>query len=334
MCIFDDVYRSLRSMPLIFLFPIMKYIILVLIFAYFTYVFALLATSGTVISESTVDTLTKTANNAPFTKIFTPNRVLPFFQIYIVLGFFWTWNFIMGVWQTTIAGAVASWFWTKDKHQLASSPVQRSFGRCFRYHLGSIALGSFIIAIVQTLRVLLLYIQKNMKKMPNHQTVNYILACIQCCFALIERIIALINTNAYIEIAVYGYGFCEGAKKAFDLLVRNAYRLIVVEGVGGFLLFLGKLLIVSVTCIVGMVLLFHFQPELGNFNAVPLIFIFVLAWFIASLFVAVMDMAIDTIFLCFCEDSERNDGSLQKPYFMSKELKEFTDKHKCDAPKF
>lgn len=30
-------------------------------------------------------------------------------------------------------------------------------------------------------------------------------------------------------------------------------------------------------------------------------------------------MAIDTIFLCFCEDSDRNDG-INKPYFMSKGL--------------
>jgi len=30
-------------------------------------------------------------------------------------------------------------------------------------------------------------------------------------------------------------------------------------------------------------------------------------------------MAIDTVFLCFCEDSEMNDG-LEKPYYMSKGL--------------
>jgi solute carrier family 44 protein 1 (choline transporter-like protein) len=33
-------------------------------------------------------------------------------------------------------------------------------------------------------------------------------------------------------------------------------------------------------------------------------------------------MAIDTIFLCFCEDSERNDG-ISKPYFMSRGLMVF-----------
>lgn len=35
-------------------------------------------------------------------------------------------------------------------------------------------------------------------------------------------------------------------------------------------------------------------------------------------------MAIDTIFICFCEDYEENDG-LSKPYYMSRELMEFVE---------
>ena len=37
-----------------------------------------------------------------------------------------------------------------------------------------------------------------------------------------------------------------------------------------------------------------------------------------SAFFGVYSMAVDTLFLCFLEDLERNDGSLEKPYFMSK----------------
>jgi hypothetical protein len=33
-----------------------------------------------------------------------------------------------------------------------------------------------------------------------------------------------------------------------------------------------------------------------------------------------MQMIIDSLFVMFCEDSERNDGSSQKPYYMSKNL--------------
>ena len=37
-------------------------------------------------------------------------------------------------------------------------------------------------------------------------------------------------------------------------------------------------------------------------------------------------MAVDTVFLCFLEDSERNDGTPERPYFMSKGLQEVTKK--------
>jgi solute carrier family 44 (choline transporter-like protein), member 1 len=38
-------------------------------------------------------------------------------------------------------------------------------------------------------------------------------------------------------------------------------------------------------------------------------------------------MTIDTIFLCFCEDCERNDG-LTRPFFMSRGLMEFVQNSK------
>jgi len=44
------------------------------------------------------------------------------------------------------------------------------------------------------------------------------------------------------------------------------------------------------------------------------------AFCIADTFFGVFGMAVDTIFLCFLEDVERNDGSQEKPYFMSRDL--------------
>ena len=37
-------------------------------------------------------------------------------------------------------------------------------------------------------------------------------------------------------------------------------------------------------------------------------------------------MAVDTLFLCFLEDLERNDGSHQRPFYMSKSLKKILGK--------
>lgn len=50
-----------------------------------------------------------------------------------------------------IAGAVACWFFTRNKSRL-KSPIAKSFGNLLRYHMGTVAFGSFIIALVQFLR--------------------------------------------------------------------------------------------------------------------------------------------------------------------------------------
>ena len=41
-------------------------------------------------------------------------------------------------------------------------------------------------------------------------------------------------------------------------------------------------------------------------------------YFRCSAFFGVYSMAVDTLFLCFLEDLERNDGSEEKPYYMSR----------------
>ena len=45
-----------------------------------------------------------------------------------------------------------------------------------------------------------------------------------------------------------------------------------------------------------------------------------------SSFFGVYAMAVDTLFLCFLEDLERNDGSTQKRFYMSKSLKKILNK--------
>ena len=55
-----------------------------------------------------------------------------------------------------------------------------------------------------------------------------------------------------------------------------------------------------------------------NFPLLPTLIITATAYLISSCFFSVYEMAIDTLFLCFLQDSEINDGSKEKPYFMSK----------------
>jgi len=64
-------------------------------------------------------------------------------------------------------------------------------------------------------------------------------------------------------------------------------------------------------------------PVLVLLQTKPLIYlkiIVVATYMVSSGFFSVYAMAVDTLFLCFLEDLETNDGSAEKPYFMSKNL--------------
>lgn len=99
-----------------------------------------------------------------------------------------------------------------------------------------------------------------------------------------------------------------------------------------FLLFIGKMVVVG---IIGIASFFVFSGEIPglqgylpemNYYLTPVIIITIATFFIASAFFSVYAMAVDTLFLCFLEDCERNDGSSEKPYYMSKDLMKILDK--------
>ena len=57
-----------------------------------------------------------------------------------------------------------------------------------------------------------------------------------------------------------------------------------------------------------------------NYAFVPIVVVIIGTFVIVSAFFNVYTMAVDTLLLCVLEDLERNDGSKERPYFMSKGL--------------
>ena len=142
-----------------------------------------------------------------------------------------------------------------------------------------------------------------------------------------------IRDSAYIMCAIKSTNFCVSAKDAFCLLMRNIVRVVVLNNVVNFLLFLSQLVIVVG---IGVTSYFVFSPDdiwnirntipTLNYSLTPVVFIVIGTYFITSSFFGVYAMAVDTLFLCFLEDMERNDGTPERPYFMSKGLQKIVGK--------
>ncbi|CAD7677636.1 unnamed protein product [Nyctereutes procyonoides] len=249
-------------------------------------------------------------------------------QIYVVLALFWTVNWVLALGQCVLAGAFASFYWAFQKPQdIPTFPLSSAFIRTLRYHTGSLAFGALILTLVQMARVILEYIDNKLRGSQNPMA-RCIMCCFKCCLWCLEKFIKFLNRNAYIMIAVYGKNFCVSAKNAFMLLMRNVVRVVVLDKVTDLLLLFGKLLVVGG---VGVLSFFfftgriqglgrHFENPSLNYYWLPIMVSILGAYVIASGFFSVFGMCVDTLFLCFLEDLERNDGSADRPYYMSKTL--------------
>ncbi|CAH2233907.1 jg14665 [Pararge aegeria aegeria] len=108
--------------------------------------------------------------------------------------------------------------------------------------------------------------------------------------------------------------------------MRNILRVVVLDKVADFIFFLSKLLIsIGVGFAVYYLLEWNYVYEVTkgerlHYNYVPAVILSIATYLICTIFFNVYSMAVDTLFLCFLEDCERNDGSPEKPYFMSKNL--------------
>ncbi|XP_068432501.1 choline transporter-like protein 4 [Clinocottus analis] len=255
-------------------------------------------------------------------------------QLYNAVAFLWCVNFVIALGQCTLAGAFASYYWAFTKpDDIPMFPLSASFIRSLRYHVGSLAFGALILTIVQIARIILEYIDHKTRGAQN-QFARFILCCLKCCFWCLEKFIKFLNRNAYIMIAIYGKNFCVSAKNAFLLLMRNVVRVVVLDKVTDLLLLFGKLLVVAG---VGILAFFFFsgrlllpgdtfRSETLNYYWMPIITVVFGSYLIAHGFFSVYSMCVDTLFLCFLEDLERNDGSQQRPYFMSKNLMKILSK--------
>ena len=142
-----------------------------------------------------------------------------------------------------LAGVFAKWYWTWDKNEVPFGMLFISMKNTTVFHLGTIAFGSLIIAIIKFIRAVVSYVE-NKLKMYNNDLVRFALCLCKCCLWCLEKFMKFINRNAYIMCAIKGTNFCLSAKDAFCLLMRNIVRVVVLNNVVNFLLFLSQLVIV------------------------------------------------------------------------------------------
>lgn len=287
----SEVFRHLH---LLVLQPFWTFLTLMLFWVYWITVLLLLGTAGNPIK-----------NNQTGLVEFKMDGPKQYMVWYHAVGLIWISEFILACQQMTVAGAVVKYYFTTDKSELPFTPILSAVMELMRYHLGTVAKGSFIITLVEIPRLILSYITTQLKGSENACARCMLKTCV-CCLCCLEKCLSYLNQNAYVATAINSTSFCTSARDAFIILTENVLSVATINSVGAFVLFLGKALIVSCTAFAG-VLALNYQREYTVW-VLPLVIVCLFAFLVAHCFLSIFEMVVDVLFLCFAIDKKYNEG--------------------------
>ena len=246
-------------------------------------------------------------------------------QIWMVIAYlflsFWLLAFMRAVYQFSIAYAAASWFCApredpKSERKLVNQCALFEGVRIgLWYHTGSLAVGSAIIALMQTVQVVLEWVHKKSQMMDSLNPVtSCVVRSLQCACGCLEGIAEFINKNVYIDIALTSQGFCGALGSIAKIIVCHGAAMAILNGATFIFQIVGLASITASCGLVSALLLrldtysdvasASYMPNPGATIAVSCVLAFLVGWS----FMAIFDMTSDTLLICHAEDLEGSDG--------------------------
>lgn len=165
-------------------------------------------------------------------QIIESNGLVYTLAIYLVFDLFWQIEVIINVIQTTVAGLIATVLLAAGQ---ISNPTWMAFKRAGTISFGSIAFGSLLVSLIQTIRFLVSMISDDR---------NSIFAAIaDCLLGLIEGLVKYFNYYAYTYIAIYGNSYIESAGQVYQLIKGRGIDSIINDNLIGTVFTLVSLVI-------------------------------------------------------------------------------------------
>jgi len=246
---------------------------------------------------------------------------------------FWTVQYIIYWSYAVVSGVFAEWYFSKwhdngeTKIMESGSPIFRSMWRITRYHTGTVAFGSLIIAVIRFARAVLLYIESKAIEYEN-KFMAAILCCIQCILKCLDCCLSKITKDGFVFTSIYGTPFCSSAINAFDMIMKNLINVAALGIVSDYVEFIGKMAICLFTTgfMIFVIDASYEEDEISSYMCVCLALI-AISYLVAIVFMHLFDVAIETLFLCYVIDIEANGN----PVFSSPAWNEMVDKHKAES---
>lgn len=144
----------------------------------------------------------------------------------------WTSLLVFTIKLYTLSGATAQWYFAPVGGARLEGATMRSLKYALGPNFGSLALGSWVLTVIQYVRAAL----ENIRQQAAENGGGFLVACIAGCLDLLYSLFQQLTKFGIVTMAVTGDGFWESCRFAFDLLTRNLLNTVGVWWFPGMIL--------------------------------------------------------------------------------------------------
>lgn len=238
-------------------------------------------------------------------------------MIYMVFGLIWVVNLISAITSFTTNIAASTYYFNSNASLEGEAEVGFASKMVWGSHIGTLALSSFVMTLVFFVKIVFQLILEAFTRIGDtNGPLRCIGNCAMCLLSCIESCIDYFEKSAFAYIAVSGESFCDGCYNGMLLNLKHglefAWAMVLATG----FVWIGKLAIVTANVFVAFNVMKYYTHEMqtdgGNITT-PLIFVGILTFIIADVFLSQFDEAVQSMLTCICVDKDLNHNARYGP---------------------
>lgn len=231
--------------------------------------------------------------------------------LFLLFGLLWIVNFLKAQSSLITMVSASTYYFDSNPERDGSADVGLGFKFAFMFHAGSLALGSFVIALIQFIRICFKVLAEQAENASgDNAAVKIMIKIGECCLKCIEKVCDYINTMAYGYMAVSGESFCSSAWNGFLLNLKFGLEFAWANFIAEVFILLGKIGITVLNMFVCYQIMKHVTHDLEELHSVrsPLVVVGLVSFIAANVFLSLFDEAVLAMLVCLCVDKEINGG--------------------------
>jgi hypothetical protein len=209
---------------------------------------------------------------------------------YLLFSLYWVTQVLQNILHVSVSGLYASVYFLRGKGlPFPEHPTLDSLRRAGTTSLGSICLGSMLVALLQTLRSLI-------QLARGHRVLRMFADCI---LSILENLMMYFNKWAFVQVAIYGRTYCQAAYATWELMASSGLQAVVNDNILSFVLNMGCFFGAAGAGLTAGVAGYF---VIAKYWVLCAVLGGVLGWLAAAMVAMVIESGIATEFVCFASE--------------------------------